>query len=61
MTELTTFERQLLLRAVEFYLLNKQADPIAGQVPYADVMQDLFNILRDTTARFYKKTNALDN
>lgn len=55
MTELTVFERQLLLRAVEFYLLNKQADPIAGQVPYVDHMSDLFNTLRDTTVHFYKK------
>lgn len=57
MTELTTFERFLLLSAVEFYLLNKKADPIAGQAPYIVEMADLYNTLKDTTVHLYKKSH----
>jgi hypothetical protein len=61
MTELTTFERFLLLSAVEYYLLNKKADPFAGQVPYIDDMSGLRNMLTDRKVHLYKKTYALDN
>ena len=34
-------ERSLVVMALEYYILNKQADPIAGGVPYQEQMQDL--------------------
>ena len=58
MTELTKSERFLLMSAVEFYLLNKQVDPIAGQVPYIEEMTDLFSTLRGTAVHFYKNANT---
>jgi len=36
-----TFERYLIVMALEYYILNKQADPIAGGVPYREDMQHL--------------------
>jgi hypothetical protein len=38
---LDRFERSLVVMALEYYILNKQADPIAGGVPYQEQMQDL--------------------
>ena len=49
MTELTKFERALLLDAVDFYLRNKQVDPTSGQVPWAVEMSDLFKDLNSAT------------
>jgi len=42
---LDRFERSLVVMALEYYILNKQADPIAGGVPYQEQMQDLRNWL----------------
>lgn len=49
MTELTKFERALLLDAVEFYLRNKQVDPVSGQVPWIVEMTDLFKDVNSAT------------
>jgi hypothetical protein len=38
---LDKFERFLVVMALEYYVLNKEADPIAGGVPYQEQMQDL--------------------
>lgn len=35
------FDRSLIVMALEYYILNKQADPIAGGVPYQEHMQHL--------------------
>jgi hypothetical protein len=40
-TNLDKFERSLIVMALEYYILNKQADPIAGGVPYQEHMQHL--------------------
>lgn len=49
MTELTKFERALLLDALDFYLRNKQVDPISGQVPWIVEMTDLFRDVNRAT------------
>jgi hypothetical protein len=36
------FERYLIVMALEYYILNKQPDPVAGGVPYKEDMQYLF-------------------
>lgn len=38
---LDKFERSLIVLALEYYILNKQVDPIAGGVPYQEDMQHL--------------------
>jgi hypothetical protein len=38
---LDRFERFLIVTALEYYILNKEADPIAGGVPYQEHMQHL--------------------
>lgn len=57
MTELTKFERALLLDALDFYLRNKQIDPISGQVPWIVEMTDLFKDLDSATV--YLRINHL--
>jgi hypothetical protein len=52
MTDFTTWERQLLILAVEYYLLNKQVDPIAGQIPFKVEMTDLYNTLKASCPRY---------
>lgn len=49
MTELTKFERALLLNAIDYYLLNKKVDPISGQVPWIVEMTDLFKDVNSAT------------
>jgi hypothetical protein len=44
-TNLDKFERCLIVQALEYYVLNKQPDPIAGGVPYQEHMQFLLNKL----------------
>jgi hypothetical protein len=39
--KLDTFDRCLIVMALEYCILNKQADPIAGGVPYQEHMQHL--------------------
>ena len=39
--KLDKFERSLIVMALEYYILNKQVDPIAGGVPYQEHMQHL--------------------
>ena len=43
--DLGQFERGLIVQALEYYVLNKQPDPIAGGVPYLEPMQFLLNKL----------------
>jgi hypothetical protein len=45
-TNLDKFERSLILQALEYYILNKQPDPIGGGVPYQEDMKFLLNKLR---------------
>jgi len=42
---MTDFDRFLLLKALDYYIRNKQFDPISGCVPYQDDMQHLLNTL----------------
>jgi hypothetical protein len=42
---LDRFERALAAHALEYYVRNKQPDPIAGGVPYQEQMQFLLNKL----------------
>ena len=37
---------------VEYYLLNKQVDPIAGQIPFKVEMTDLYNTLKASRPRY---------
>jgi len=43
--KLDPFDRYLIAMALEYYILNKQADPIAGVVPYREHMQNLLTFL----------------
>jgi hypothetical protein len=43
---LHNFERSLILQALEYYILNKQPDPVGGGVPYREDMTFLLNKLR---------------
>lgn len=43
--DLSQFEHGLIVQALEYYVLNKQPDPIAGGVPYQEHMQFLLNKL----------------
>jgi hypothetical protein len=44
------FERGLIVMALEYYINNKQPDPVAGGVPYKEHMQHLFaKFLKDKT------------
>lgn len=49
MTELTKFERALLLNAIDYYLRNKQVDPTSGQVPWSVEMTDLYKDVNNAT------------
>ena len=49
MTELTKFERALLLDAIGYYLRNKQVDPTSGQVPWSVEMTDLYKDVNNAT------------
>lgn len=49
MTELTKFERALLLDAIDYYLRNKQVDPTSGQVPWIVEMTGLFKDVNNAT------------
>lgn len=49
MTELTKFERALLLDAIDYYLRNKQVDPTSGQVPWSVEMTDLYKDVNNAT------------
>lgn len=44
---LNQFDRSLIAMSLEYYINNKQPDPIAGGVPYQEYMEHLL-------ARFYK-------
>jgi hypothetical protein len=50
MTDLNKFERALIISALEYYILNKQQDLIAGGVPYREEMKHLFNKLTSTAS-----------
>jgi hypothetical protein len=39
--KLTRFELALIIQALEYYINNKQFDPIGGGVPYKEDMQFL--------------------
>jgi hypothetical protein len=43
--DLSKFERSLIVQALQYYILNKQPDPIAGGVPYREQMKHLFGKL----------------
>ena len=43
--DLDKFERSLIVQSLEYYILNKQPDPIAGGVPYQEEMKHLFDKL----------------
>lgn len=45
--QMTQFDCSLIAMALEYYINNKQPDPIAGGVPYQEHMEDLL-------ARCYK-------
>ena len=47
LSSFSKFERILIVMAVEYYILNKQPDPVAGGVPHKEHMQHLF-------AKFFK-------
>lgn len=42
---MTDFDRFLILTALDYYLRNKEPDPIAGGVPYQLDMRTLFDSL----------------
>lgn len=42
---LSKFERCLIVQALEYYVLNKQPDPISGGVPYGEQMGFLLSKL----------------
>jgi hypothetical protein len=49
--KLSSFERGLIIRSLEYYINNKQFDPIAGGVPYQEHMQFLLaKLLAPATA-----------
>ena len=45
---LDKFERSLIVMALEYYILNKQVDPIAGGVPYQEAMKNLHASMTST-------------
>ena len=40
------WDRHIMLVALDYYIRNKQPDPIAGGVPYIDDMEWLFKSLQ---------------